>query len=88
MGEVFIEAAISPRSTESEFWSCCTKQGNEDEIKPKDQIRKDKFKKEKMGAPRYPGTGSSFSIRPLTPEKPKTVTAISTINPTKEKVTS
>ena len=36
----------------------------------------------------YPSSGSSFCIRPLTPEKPITVTALSTINQTKEKVTS
>ena len=31
--------------------------------------------------------GENFSMKPLTPEKPKTVTVESTKNPTKEKVT-
>ena len=80
MGEVLVEAPISPKSPESE--------------KPKDRNRKNKMKEcnkapyVKKGAPRYPGTGSSFSIRPLTPEKPQTVTVLSTINPTKENVIS
>ena len=77
------DAAINPRSQESEVGPYCTKKTN-------DQNRKDRKddKAPKKESRRYPGTGSSFSIRPLTPEMPQTVTTISIINPTENRVTS
>ena len=59
--------------------SCCTKKrrNSESDLEYSDNIY--------TGAP---SSGSNFCIRPLTTEKPKTVTALSTIKPTKEKETS
>ena len=73
----------------SEMGSCCTKKCCDSDADGAPMSPPSYYQTPYMKPPSiYPSSGSSFSIRPLTPEKSQTVTAISTINPTKEKVTS